>query len=487
MGLLPGHRPGQRADPRANCRNQRFRATISAHLNAVFKAAVIGRLSCRRIRAVNLQNPGESLMLIYNLFPLLAGPFGSWEPHFKRAAEMGFDWIFINPVQKPGYSGSLYSIVDYFQLNPLLVDAKSKLSPEQQIKAALGGAEQLGLKVMVDLVINHCAFDSELTRQHPEWFVQENGNVAHPFCMENGHKVVWGDLALFNHPHTSDPEGLYRYCYQIVEYLLGLGFKGFRCDAAYQIPGHIWSRLIRDIRQKYPGTVFLAETLGCTADQTKQTAQAGFDYVFNSSKWWDFHGAWLMEQYQLVRDIAPSVSFPESHDTERLFQEVHGNVAAMKQHYLFSALFSAGVMIPIGFEYGFRRRLHVVNTRPGDWEQPSTDLCEFITRVNAIKRQYAVFQEECPTTVLPYQNPNILVMWKASTKTHDEALILLNKDPWNHQYFQSDNLGTYIQAGAPLMDVSPEYTLDYIPRPFSYDLRPGQAFVMVTSRDHLPG
>ena len=200
-------------------------------------------------------------MLIYNLFPLLAGPFGNWEPHFKRAADMGFDWIFVNPVQKPGYSGSLYSIVDYFQLNPLLVDPKSKLTPEQQIKAALATAEQLGLKVMVDLVINHCAFDSELTRQHPEWFVQENGNVAHPFCMENGHKVVWGDLAQFNHPHTSDPEGLYRYCYKIVEYLLELGFKGFRCDAAYQIPGHIWSRLIRDIRQKYPGTAFWPKPL----------------------------------------------------------------------------------------------------------------------------------------------------------------------------------------------------------------------------------
>ena len=67
-----------------------------------------------------------------------------------------------------------------------------------------------------------------------------------------------------------------------------------------------------------------------------------------------------------------------------------------------------------------------------------------------------------------------------------EALIILNKDPWNHQYFYAENLSTYIQAGAPLMDVSPEYALEYIPRPFSYDLRPGQAFVMVTSRDQLP-
>jgi len=47
-----------------------------------------------------------------------------------------------------------------------------------------------------------------------------------------------------------------------------------------------------------------------------------------------------------------------------------------------------------------------------------------------------------------------------------------------------DNLQSFVQARAPLMDVSPEYPLDYIPTaPFSYDLRPGQAFVMVTARD----
>lgn len=424
-------------------------------------------------------------MLIYNLFPLLAGPFGDWEAHCQRAADIGFDWIFVNPVQKPGYSGSLYSVVDYFALNPLLVDPQNQAPPEEQLKKALAAAEKKGLKVMVDLVINHCAFDSKLTRQHPEWFIQENGNIAHPFCMENGQKVVWGDLAQFNHRHTSDPEGLYRYCLKIVEYLLGLGFKGFRCDAAYQIPSAFWKRLIDDIRQRYPGVLFLAETLGCTADETKKTAQAGFDYVFNSSKWWDFHGPWLMEQYQLVREIAPSISFPESHDTERLFQEVNGNEVAMKQRYLFAALFSAGVMIPMGFEYGFRRRLHVVNMRPADWEQPHIDLCDFITSVNAIKRKYPIFQEEAATTILPYQNPNILVMWKASTNSPDEALLILNKDVWNHQYFQADNLGTYIQAGSPLMDVSPEYALDYIPKPFSYDLRPGQGFVMVASREHL--
>ncbi|MER2539360.1 MAG: alpha-amylase family glycosyl hydrolase, partial [Azonexus sp.] len=144
-------------------------------------------------------------MLIYNLFPLLAGHCGRWEPHLKRAADMGFDWVFVNPVQRPGSSGSLYSIADYFQLNPLLLDASAKLTGDEQFQAMLATADKLGLKVMVDLVINHCAFDSELTRQHRNWFVIENGEIAHPFCMENGQKVVWGDLVRFEHQHTSDP------------------------------------------------------------------------------------------------------------------------------------------------------------------------------------------------------------------------------------------------------------------------------------------
>ncbi len=419
-------------------------------------------------------------MILYNLFPLLAGNFSAWEPHLERAAAMGFDWIFVNPVQKPGMSESLYSIADYFQLNPRLIDKDAAPSPEKQLKDAIRIAEKLGLQVMVDLVINHCAVDSPLAKQHPKWFVHEpDGSIAHPFCIENGEKVVWGDLIQFDHEHTSDPEGLYQYCRKIVEHLIQLGFKGFRCDAAYQLPRTLWERLITDIKKRHPETIFAAETLGCTAQETKQTARAGFDYIFNSSKWWDFEGSWLKEQYHLLRNIAPSIGFPESHDTERLMTESQGNTAALKQRYLFAAMFSTGVMIPIGFEFGFRKRLHVVETRPEDWEETEVDLRDFIHKVNTIKKRYQVFQEESINSFLPYQNANILLLWKASAETSQEALIILNKDFWNRQHFHTANLHQFVQATGPLVDVSPEYPLDYLPRPFSYELNPGQGLVLV--------
>jgi starch synthase (maltosyl-transferring) len=423
-------------------------------------------------------------MILYNLFPLLAGPFSRWKEHFERAAAMNFDWVFANPIQQLGASRSLYSIADYFQFNPELLDPQSKASPHDQVRQMTEQAHAVGLKVMIDLVINHCAIDSHLTQDHPDWFAHgPDGRIANSSCKNNGETIVWKDLAQFDYGNSRDQEGLYRYCLSVVEHLLSVGFDGFRCDAAYQVPRRFWQRLITEVRGKHPNAMFTAETLGCSADQTLDTARAGFDYVFNSSKWWNLQDSWLIEQYSLLRETTSSISFPESHDTPRLFAEMNGSVDGLKQRYLFSACFSAGVMMPIGFEFGFRKPLHVTDTKPSDWESVNVDLSSFITKVNATKRDYRVLHEESCTSILPTQNPNVLLMWKASANHKDEALLILNKDMSRHQDFWSDHLRQHVQAGAPLKDVSPEYPLDYIHEPFHYSLRPGQGILLVTTRN----
>ncbi len=421
-------------------------------------------------------------MRIYNLFPLLAGKFPDWTPHLQRAADLNFDWVFINPIQYPGFSGSLYSIKDYFRLNPLFVDEADSRTELEQFKRVAAQADALGLKLMVDLVVSHCAFDSELLTEKPAWFRREKGKVVHPSCQEGKKTVVWKDLAQFEHQKSKDEEGLFKYLSRVVEFLVDLGIRGFRCDAAYQVPEKFWRRLIAETKHKHPDVVFLAETLGCSPLETARTAQAGFEYIFNSSKWWDFSSPWLLKQYDLTRETAKSVSFPESHDTPRLAEELHGNVDALKRNYLFSALYSAGVMMPMGFEFGFRQRLHVVNTRPADWETTRVDLTAFIKNVNRVKAENRIFLEDAPTEILPTENPNILLLWKGSLHAKQEALIILNKDPHNQQHFYTGNLYQYVQAAGPLTDVSPEFPLDYLPTPFEYGLRPGQGIVLVTGK-----
>lgn len=421
-------------------------------------------------------------MIVYNLFPLLAGPFTGWKKHYARIADMGFDWVFVNPIQYPGMSGSLYAVRDYDRFNPLLLDDESPLKPEDQVRRTMEDARSRGLRMMIDLVANHCAVDADIVREQRAWFAWEGAEPVHPYCDENGQRVVWGDLAKFDYEHTSDREGLYRFILDAVEYMIDLGFEGFRCDAAYQVPADIWRRLIADVRERREGIVFAAETLGCTADQTRDTAAAGFDYVFNSCKWWDFKSAWLMEQYNLVREVAPSIGFPESHDTERLYAELQGNINGVKQRYLFASVFSAGVMMPVGFEYGFQRKLHVVETRPEDWEATDVDISDFIRSVNRMKQSYDVFGEECPANIMHAENPHVLLLWRGSTRTRQEALVILNKDIWSHQHFHAPDLRQYVQSGAPLKCVFPENGLEYIPRPFVYDLRPGEGIVLISER-----
>ena len=421
-------------------------------------------------------------MIIYNLFPLLAGNVRDWTPHLQRAADLGFDWVFINPIHYPGFSGSLYSVKDYFRMNPLFVDGTTPRKQMAEFKRMAKDAKKLGLKLMVDLVVSHCAFDSELIAEHPKWFKHEHGKIAHPSCMEGQKKVVWKDLAQFDHKHTPDKEGLFKYLAEVVEYLIGLGIEGFRCDAAYQVPETFWKRLIEQTKRKHPQVVFLAETLGCSPMETAQTAKAGFEYIFNSAKWWDFGSPWLIEQYNLTRSVAKSVSFPESHDTPRLAEELGGDLDAVKRQYLFNALFSAGTMMPIGFEFGFRKRMHVVETRLTDWETTGVDLSSFIKAVNRIKTENPVFLEDAATEVIYSDNPSVLYLWKGSLQAGQEALIILNKDRHNPQHFRTHNLYLAIQSPGPLFDVSPEFPLDYLATPYEYTLRPSQVIVLVTKR-----
>ncbi|MEJ2724558.1 MAG: alpha-amylase family glycosyl hydrolase, partial [Deltaproteobacteria bacterium] len=206
---------------------------------------------------------------------------------------MVLNWVFVNHIHNPGASGSNYAISDYFKFNPALCDSGEGKSPEEQVTDMIGAAENQGLRLMIDLVINHCSIDSPLLKEHPEWFEWDSkGEVAHPQADQDGKRVVWADLARFDYRKGKDLEGLIGYFLGLLRHLIGLGFRGFRCDAAYQVPPDIWKRLIRDINESSPDVLFVAETLGCTPKETKRTARAGFDYIFNSSKWWDYKSHW---------------------------------------------------------------------------------------------------------------------------------------------------------------------------------------------------
>ncbi|MBK7664057.1 MAG: alpha-amylase [Sterolibacteriaceae bacterium] len=383
--------------------------------------------------------PSNQTPHLYNLYPRLAGPVTTWPAHAARAAAMEFDWLYLNPWHYPGFSGSCYAIKDYSRVDPRLLPEGHLDKHYEDVIRSDGGLGVLretlaqvraaGLRPIMDLVINHTSRDSPLTREHPEWFVRDaSGAVESPSAIDpdDASKVtVWGDLAEIDNAGSPDRDRLWQHWIGIVERGVQLGFEGFRCDAAYKVPAELWRELIGAATRLCPGVLFFGEILGARLEEIEAMRDAGLHFSFNSSMWWDFAAPWCLDQQHDQRQWIRSVSFPESHDTPRLWSESGGSLALQKQRYAFAAAFASGLMMPVGYEFGFQRRIDVVTTQACDYETPNADLSEFVARVNRTRRAHRELASEWTSAVGPLDRATLLL-----EKQADDSLgyVAINKD-----------------------------------------------------------
>jgi starch synthase (maltosyl-transferring) len=281
-------------------------------------------------------------------------------------------------------------------------------------------------------------------------------------------------LAQLDYDNPRTREKLVAYWSDYIRHYLRLGVRGFRCDAAYQVPAEVWDELITTARNEVSDVLFVAETLGSTVEQVSALQPAGFDYLFNSSKWWDFKAPWLLNQYEEFRRIAPSIAFPESHDTDRLINELDNqDREQMARHYrfgyLFAAAFSSGVMIPMGFEYGFSKPLHVVHTTPEDWftqvETSPFDITAFIAKVNAMKAACPALNCEGPQHIVSDSAQEVVALYRQTGEAdeNDSNLTLVNPSPQNTARVDVSTLLSKVQQTP---DVFTEVTPEQAPENF---------------------
>lgn len=382
--------------------------------------------------------------IIYNLFPRYFDSIEAWHAEIPRIAEMRFNSIFINPIHECGLSGSMYAVKDFFRLDSRIVGTGADAGDWRGFRSFVAACDDQGLSVIVDLVINHTAIDSPLVIKCPAWYkVDKDGKIMHPGAVDTANpagSVVWGDLAEIDNKKSPDRERLWQFWDRLVAFFQGMGVAAFRCDAAYKVPAPLWTRLIEKAHQRVPGTLFFAESLGCTPLEVKALKGTGFDYLFNSSKWWKFDESWCLDQHKSYGRIAPSVSFPESHDTPRLAAEEPGTIAMHKQRYLFAALFSEGLLMTQGYEFGARTRMDVVNGSMADVDEPQWDLSDWIGHVNTLKRDTPVMTEEGAWRLLNTYGSPVVALRKRSVSGAGDMVILVNREAESASTFALSSL-----------------------------------------------
>ena len=79
---------------------------------------------------------------------------------------------------------------------------------------------------------------------------------------------------------------------------------------------------------------------------------------------------------------------------------------------------------PSDHEFGFRRALNVVSTRPGDWEEAWFDLSDSITRINRAKANCAALNEEGPMT--HWEREGCVILSRATNDGSSRAMFVVN-------------------------------------------------------------
>ena len=255
--------------------------------------------------------------VIYELFVpdfTEAGTFEAIVPRLRELRELGITTLWLMPIhpigmeRRKGILGSPYAVRNYYEVNP-------EYGSLDSFKAFVEAAHTAGIRVILDFVANHTAWDHPWTTAHSDWYTRdEHENLTVPRSPD-GVQTNWTDVADLNYDNADlRREMLNVLRYWVEEY----GVDGFRCDVAEWVPYDFWVEAIQMLRELRP-VLMLAEG----ADPALH--EAGFDLTYA----WPFYGmlkeVWagksaallrnqVHEQLSLLPEGAARLRFTTNHD-----------------------------------------------------------------------------------------------------------------------------------------------------------------------------
>jgi alpha-amylase len=194
------------------------------------------------------------------------GSFNAFAESLPRLKDMGVEVLWIMPIHpigktnRKGALGSYYSIADFKAVNP-------EFGTAADFKNLVQLAHKLGMKVIMDWVANHAAWDNVWTNHHPEYFVRdEEGNFKAPYD--------WTDVIQIDHSNAAEQDAMI----DAMQYwVTGFDIDGFRADLAHLTPLTFWKKARTAIEPLKPNLLWLAES-----------EEIDYHQVFDASFTWEW-------------------------------------------------------------------------------------------------------------------------------------------------------------------------------------------------------
>ncbi len=302
------------------------------------------------------------------------GTLAAAQTHLPRLKQLGIDMLWVMPVQpigkknRKGILGSYYAVSDYTAVNP-------EFGTKADFKAFVDAAHAQGMKVLLDWVANHTAFDHTWITQHKDYYVtRADGTIINARDNE-GHDTDWTDVAELNYENPAMRTAMIADMRYWVD---SMNIDGFRCDVAGGAPTDFWVDAKRELQKSKPDLFFLAES-------EDPMIHAAFDMTYG----WELHHllndiaqgkkttaaltTYFAKQDTTFGKSAYRMYFTSNHDENSWngseFERMGAN--HMPAYILAATVQNSMPMLYSGQEVSLKKRLRFFEKDTVDWKGPS--------------------------------------------------------------------------------------------------------------------
>ena len=282
--------------------------------------------------------------VIYLIMPARYGGINGIRKRLDYLADLGVTALWLTPVFKSmSYHG--YNITDYY-------DIDKRYGTIDDYKALVQEAHEHGLKIIMDIVLNHCGIEHPWYSNPPEkdWFNNSDTQaitnyrlttVVDPYASEyDKRQTVDGwfvrsmpDLNLKN-PH------LLEYFIKCTDWWIeNTGIDGIRMDTFPYADKDAMTTWLQEVHSRHPNINVIGETWVCDTPFSASMQQSGLDIpmdfalftAFGYAKHEETHEVWsglnriyntLCYDY-LYKNPAMVMAFLDNHDVNRYIEDIY--------------------------------------------------------------------------------------------------------------------------------------------------------------------
>jgi len=404
--------------------------------------------------------------VLYELFVRdfsATGDFAGVEAHLDDLKDLGVTVLWLMPihpigaVKRKGRLGSPYSVKNYYGINP-------DFGTAEDFRRLVQAVHDRGMRLILDMVPNHSAWDNPLLKEYPEWYTRnDQGETISP-------NADWTDVADFDYTQPALRKWMQD---MLVWWLEEFDVDGFRIDVAELTPGDFWAATRAILKKVRPDVFLLAE------GNRPYLHVSGFDatYAFNT-----FYHLIQVANGQLPPAVIHADMDMEAngypHGSIRMrFVENHDQLraaAAITRRDALEATTACAFFLPgipllyNGAEMTLEHRLELFNVDPIDWTAGSDEFREWVKEILALRRRFlpvlqtyrpvettdarvlaferargkesflAVFNfsgETVRTSLTGYQSPLPQPEYARRASVSGTAPVAITLEPWGYAFF----------------------------------------------------